>query len=308
MIDVIQGGWPSSLLVSMPPHMPVDLGLAASKARNYKMSMRIFSSIFSHSMDAGLALSAVSRSVEVLEAYLEACVSIKVAPMSVDDLIELRLAPQSDDSRMWSMAASAYALANEPKAAMDLISHAEANAPTSPSLGESPSDQQHSSMFISAEAETDLLCSAVCSGLDASIFRSRMSELADRGVLTASLCGDFLDKLLVQGGGRVDMTKWQDCLQVIANVGVDLDVRCHMTSLQAALGSRDAACARKAMAGLHDVGGEAGEEFEQALWLLEEREKEHQAVSSCARKEQLTEEQLASSIANLEGKNPQLVL
>lgn len=51
--------------------------------------------------------------------------------MPIDDLVAIGLVPLPSNSRLWSMAASAYALSNEPKDAFDLITYAEEMAPSS---------------------------------------------------------------------------------------------------------------------------------------------------------------------------------
>lgn len=156
------------------------------------------------------------------------------------------------------------------------------------------------------DAETDALSSAICSGMGSGVFRGRMACLAERGVLSVDLCGSLLEKLLAQSAGRVDMASWEACLLVMVNNGAEMDARCHIATLQAALGARDVVVARLAMNRLHGVGGEAGHELEEAWGILEERERERRALGAAASKAgKEGEEDL--NIATLKGKDPDKV-
>ena len=161
-------------------------------------------------------------------------------------------------------------------------------------------------LAISQEAETDALSCAICTCLF-SVLHRRMDALAERKQLTIQVCNKTLEKVLLRGGGRLDMAAWEGVLRTIINLGVEPNIQTHMTTLRAAVMARDAECARTAMNRLHCENGEACAELENAVWMLEERVRQ-KTLNQVEGRMQIVDSEDELNISKLKGRDPDTVL
>ena len=121
------------------------------------------------------------------------------------------------------MLVTAHSLAEDPRAAFEIIEHLAANFGAT----------------VSAQAEADACASAVCNGLVLMCIRHIETLSERRGGLTLGFCNDVLAKILRSAGGRLDMGSWADIMRIMHNCGVDFDVEAHKLTLYAALSAKN---------------------------------------------------------------------
>lgn len=105
----------------MPQELPIEAAITACHKQNHTLALALLDTIFLASKRKGFALSAVLRPQEALEAYLRSCIALKRAPMPLDEMRNLALLPSSPSSDLWSLAVSAHSLAQNPRAAFEVI-------------------------------------------------------------------------------------------------------------------------------------------------------------------------------------------
>jgi hypothetical protein len=229
--DILQGGaQATSFREVMPQELPVDTALIASNSNNHALALSMLDVILHARSRDRSQPSEMARTHEALEAHIRSCMALKRQPMRLEEMQGHGLTPTKPTSELWSLSVTAHSLAEDPRAAFEIIEYLSANFGAT----------------VGAYAEADTCASAVCNGLVLMCTR-RLETLSEQaGGISIGFCNDILAKILRSAGGRLDMGSWADVMRVMHSCGADFDVETHKLTLYAALAARNLVMCRYA--------------------------------------------------------------
>jgi hypothetical protein len=227
--DILQGGAQvAAFREVMPQELPVDTALIASNSHNHALALSMLDVILNVRRRDRSQTGEMVRASEALEAHIRSSMALKQQPMRLEEMQAHGLIPNKPTSELWSLSVTAHSLAEDPRAAFEIIDYLYANFAAT----------------VGAYAEADACASAVCNGLVLMCTR-RLETLSEQaGGVSVGFCNDILAKILRSAGGRLDMGSWADVMRVMHNCGADFDVESHKLTLYAALAARNLAMCR----------------------------------------------------------------